>query len=474
MLSLLFVLFDASAVSAILTRQQHDVVNMESLVRDTPEAKFQVARISRLFRPQDLPYAELRDVPGLPSFVKPSDIACFDFLPRTVGFQDLGETDLFLRGVMKPESVTNSIEIYPFVDEETINGGTRESRLVLTSSTSKIDSSRIGWATESAEEAAGIFSSGAGAHSIVYSAHIDATYIGNQRWSKSGNTESGAHHEFREDRTMELTCPPNTHCSAQTWTYMRTISGTCHVLPIVESTKSWLARNEWVIEDDCHTFRKVFSTDKNQTWQQKPSNVSLAGINNDCVSPLASKFFELSGRPQGFGDSYQGVFMHKPDVVLKYKHEFPCNFTYALRRPDGAPYRTTVILNQALPQKDGSDAREPSRPMLGRIPQAVGLNPKNQALCDLEDGWKYSRKEGGNWFQAANAGWAEHPDWPSPERLSERCPSIASMPLSKIAERSTREAKRAEVRVIILRDEIDSLISLSSETGYDAFAEPSA
>ncbi|PHH92130.1 hypothetical protein CDD83_8803 [Cordyceps sp. RAO-2017] len=144
-----------------------------------------------------------------------------------------------------------------------------------------------------------------------------------------------------------------------------------------------------------------------------------------------------------------GVSMHPANWVKRYKYEEEMTLAYTMRRPNGEPFRTVVVLSEPIDKPSGQDIPEPEKEESeteeediepeeedvepegwqgGKVtpPSAVEWHVKadGTGVCKLEDGWwcnkpwRFYDPKYGDWFSVDPAEWNE------PEGLDDKCPLI--------------------------------------------------
>lgn len=388
-----------------------------------------------------------------------------------------------MRRVVKPHSYQSTLDVVPTFDlpYDTVTGVYEES-VTITSSTAKIDTARLGWNKEKSSETGGSVkagvSAGASAGLGFFESHMTTTVYENESWTEDKTGKKAMQSEFRTELTETKKCPPHSICRAVTWTYTRTISGTCYILPLLD-TRCAMPDSEMA----------------------RFGNTSL-GLYPDCspISDIASQFFEFSSprAAPGFGPDLQGVKMHRPEAVSRNIFEAPCSFSHPLRWGNGNLVKAQAFVSfpivtgaqlptplQAITSADGVN----STPVNQQIPNAVEWveKEKGKAYCKLQKGWSWLPPN--NFYipkkQDGTDDYAAQPSWPKPQGIDEKCPQYKSWgnlsgradakadeespapngTVGDATEQETSAAKSLHVEMIL--DDMPRYISLLQDASFD-------
>lgn len=304
---------------------------------------------------------------------------------------------LYIHNFVKSESA--SLDINPNSDyPDRISGG-EAIPLEITTSVAKINSERLGWNKEKSTEVGGSATIEASVGVGVFSSFLSATVYGNQRTTGGQNGESSKQTEWTYSVKSTENCPANSICRIVTWTYIRTIKGTCSLTPYVDS--KCLGRGD--------------------------SKLSL-GLFPTCpaVRSIALDFFnfnydnihgELSAGPVS-----DGITMQRPEYVHGLKQTTKCSFSYALRTKDGEPVKAQALLTESLADTEKSQVKD--------VPEALRwyTDKDGDRFCLLKNNWFWLPSD--EFFIPVKEGglgkWETRTDLPKPKGLDEKCPPVGS------------------------------------------------
>lgn len=259
---------------------------------------------------------------------------------------------LYLRQVMSPDTVTDTINIVPNLDQDDEVTGETAAQIDITSSTTKINTARLGWNKEQATEVGTSATAEAETNLLLGSGSVSATVYGSQRWVNGQTGDKTEESQIRHQVTKKRTCPPFHICRVVTWTYTRTLGASCTLLPIFDLS--------------CSMTPGGFPTMillPGQRVQPYSGNISVA-LSFDLES-ITQQFYNVppaeppSTGWRWFGGKYalgwprpqvSGVWMHSRRLSSRY--ESPCTFTYALRWSDGKPVRAQALISEPLDEPD--------------------------------------------------------------------------------------------------------------------------
>ncbi|EQK99559.1 hypothetical protein G6O67_005635 [Ophiocordyceps sinensis] len=409
----------AGACYTVRVRAQEADADFASMLRNTQEAKDDISYVTKASaKVRHLPYSESR--------LESAEIV------KTVA-DDKGKC-FYLRRVMKPETVKVTIDIAPTIDKRFISGA-GETTLTVTSSTAKIDTTKLGWSKDRTTEVGG----GAGGSASVSGgipgvASFGGTFAwnvyGSHRWGSGESGDQSQQTEFTKTETITTRCPARHICTIATWTYTKTISGSCYMLPIVENA--------------CYF---------DKTSDQK-QNVSVAvfteGKFKETLWPIMDNFFEMEAsagidpvQPQNAPEQ-QDVKMHDPSHVVRIKHETECSFSHPLRNNDAkrTPFSTQAHISVPVQEKKdtGQESKdEPGEENMDEQIETVAEDSKdpfedcatknavakswtNKTGCELENGCHYYPTTKRYWVLPGTTTWEERPDLAEPKGLEEICP----------------------------------------------------
>ncbi|OAA36442.1 hypothetical protein NOR_07521 [Metarhizium rileyi] len=403
----------------VLSRARSDVIDLAALISQSREVRGHKKNI--LGGLQDgLPYSE-------------GPLAS----SKAVQLDPVRENErkcITLRNFVKPQGYKSVIDVVPHIDHPDQLTGKDEVPIEITQSVAVIDGSRLGWNRESSTEAGISVTAEAAAGIGAFSASLSSTVFGNQRWTDGQNGEQTAEKEFRNELQTTRKCPPHSICRVVTWTYTRTITGTCFLAPFLD----------------------MQCIDPGRTGKYSlglfPSCEPAAGV--------ASQFFafdyDRDMTASGFGPDLQGVKMHRPEAVKRNKYEETCSFSYVLRWPQGDPVRAQAVLAVPL-----DDEPEVNKSFVTRVPKAIKWRyGKKQTFCELENNWFWQPEH--EFFipasQGGNGKWQTRMDLPRPDGLDEKCPESARL-LARAKDEDELPPANLRFLIDMIIDEVPAFLS---------------
>ncbi|KAG8416760.1 hypothetical protein J3459_013666 [Metarhizium acridum] len=376
--------------------------DFNAIIRNTPEVQAHMASTTKGLL-KILPYSEglLKD-----SLLK--DPKAKDILKK------LPESDLkclFVRNSMQEDGSTSTLDINALANVDVVTGD-KEQPFHVSKSTARTDSQRLGWNKESSDEVGASVTGELSAGFLTWSASLSTTVYGNMRTTSGTNGEASTQNDYETTVDVTLTCPPKSICRYVTWTYMRTIRGTCTLTPYYKA----------------------------QCANEKNRNLYSLGLMTHCspAEEIAQKFYSFTTyikELSGYGPELQGIKMPKPDIALP-KYEQKCSFSYALRYGDGRPVSASANIIEKSPDPNAKKIKVAS------IPKAIRwrTTKAGDRVCMLQRGWSWMppndyyvpKEEGGN------GEWVNRGDWPEPEDRKIKCPDLMT-PSSNISQRAEEE-----------------------------------
>jgi hypothetical protein len=247
--------------------------------------------------------------------------------------------------------------------------------------------------------------------------------------------------------TSKRTCPRNSICRIVTWTYVRTISGTCFLTPYLDAKCLDGGKDKYSLG--------LF-----------PFCQPLAGV--------ASQFFDFdqdkikAQASPGFGPDLQGIKMHKPELVRTNKHEENCTFSYALRMENGDPVKAQAIIIEPLDS-------QPEPPEVTEVPKAIEWeydDGDQNGSCKLENGWFWESPYSFCIPKSSDepCKWWSRKQWPKPEGHEEKCPNSTGMIARAVADDDAAPPMNNLVKVEIITDNIQEFVSQLEKHKSDGLA----
>ncbi|OAA35305.1 hypothetical protein NOR_08060 [Metarhizium rileyi] len=276
---------------------------------------------------------------------------------------------IYLRNAMKPETAQGRLDFVPHADYPDQITGDQDVTLEITSSVAKIASKNLGWSTVTAKGSPESSTFDFFARSVK---DIDTTFLHRKKdYKGAAASQVSEKTEFRTDMKLSRVCPAKSVCRVVTWTYTRTVQGSCFLMPYLNT-------------------RCV--GDVNELKYS-------AGLFADCspIKSIAYNFFDISdadlgaGLEPAFGPDWQGIKMADPKVVKGFKyHQNNCTFTYVLRLDNGEPVRAQALIIEpwgSTPSK-GVAASENTLPQVDIIFDGMSdfvaqRQAKNRSVDDL-------------------------------------------------------------------------------------------
>ncbi|EJP61703.1 hypothetical protein CRV24_000107 [Beauveria bassiana] len=435
----------AYCTPALAPRIPFGEADMAQLARDTPAAKYNTRRILSVIEHRNAPYMEvpMSELKGLgDSFKKDWD---------EIAITHLGDYNraFILRSQMVPGSAKFKVHINPNIEKEVISGH-GPTTYTVTSSTAKIDTDREGWNTDTNSEVGGSVTADVHFNGLFVSGGVSATVTGNHRWGEGKNGEKSKQTEFRTDEEMRQECPPRHFCSVQTWTYTVEVSGQWQAVPVfqVDSSPAPNFANLALPKADyCLAACNPYYENCQDMWKLAGYFYELGEVEDtprynyealhqqyeDDPQATIQTLFPIAAEKQG--DTYM------PADGIIYGEKLPHverKLSYTLRKANGEPYRTVVVVSEPLEKEEDSEAPEDPEATEdsdesddGKVapPRAlewvVGRN--GVGMCKLDEGWWCSKE----WrFYDPENGWftADAKDWDQPEDLDKNCPQIRAPP----------------------------------------------
>ncbi|KAK8145891.1 hypothetical protein G3M48_003838 [Beauveria asiatica] len=412
--------------------------DMAQLARDTPAAKYNTRRILSVIEQRNAPYMEvpLSEVKGLgDSFERDwNDIAT----------SHLGDYNraFILRSQMVPGSAKFQVHIHPNIEKEIVSGH-GPTTYTVTSSTAKIDTAREGWSSETNSEIGGSVTADVHFNGLFVSGGVSATVTGNRRWGEGKDGEKSKQTEFRSDEEMRQECPPRHFCSVQTWTYTVEVSGQWQAVPVFQVQNSPVpnfANLALRKADYCLAACNPFYEDCKDMWKLAGYFYKLGDVPDTPRYDHDALHKQYEEDPEGTlqtlfpidAEKQGDTYMPAPGVILGEKlPHVERKLSYTLRKANGEPYRTVVVVSEPLEEPEDSEEPEESEESDdGKVapPRAlewvVGRN--GVGMCKLDEGWWCSKE----WrFYDPETGWftADPKDWDQPEDLDKNCPQIRAL-----------------------------------------------
>lgn len=432
---------------ALAPRLPFGDADMAQLAQDTPAAKYNTRRILSVIEHRNAPYMEvpMSEVKGLgDAFERDwNEIAMYHLGDYNRGF--------VLRSHMVPGSAKFKVDIHPNIEKEIISGH-GPTTYIVTSSTAKIDTAREGWSTDTNSDIGGSVTADVHFNGLFVSGGVSATVTGNHRWGDGKNGEKSKQTEFRSDEEMRQECPPRHFCSVQTWTYTVEVSGKWQAVPVFKVENSPVpnfAGLRLPKADYCLAACYPFYEDCKDMWK-------LAGYFYELPEVPDTPRYDHNTLRKKYEDDPEGTTRdlfaiaaekqedtYMPAEGIIYGEKLPHverKFSYTLRKANGEPYRTVVVVSEPLEKEEGSEAPEDTEAPEdsdesdnGKVspPRAldwvVGRN--GVGVCKLDEGWWCSKE----WrFYDPENGWftADPQEWDQPEDLDKNCFPIRNPPLS--------------------------------------------
>ncbi|KAM3516279.1 hypothetical protein MY11210_000038 [Beauveria gryllotalpidicola] len=423
----------AVAHGSIIPRQASGDINLAALILNAPEVQRHQKSIQRALN-KGLPYSE-----GL--------LEASKSLVKLDGLKKDERKCLYLRNSVKQDGFQSYMDINPHPDAPDVVTSAKEKKIEITTSTAKVDVEKLGWNKEVATEIGGSATVQVSGGIGEFSASLSATVYGNQRTAGGQNGEASKQTEFRQDvRRVEI-CPPNSICRIVTWTYTRTIKGSCFLTPY--------------FDEQCSTGNK------------RKGKYSL-GLFPTCqpLQGVATQFFDFDydnyKSAYGFGPETHGLKMHKPAMIKANKYDEDCTFTYALRDENGIPVKATANIIETEPDSSVNKSA------VTKTPKAVGWFIDNMGVrsCEFEDGWFMQANNA--YFIPEKAGgqgiWEWRDDLPEPEGLKEKCPQYSSLSKRAAAGSKTGPPPNNLFKVVMIDDGVPEFLKKLTKTNSDGFA----
>ncbi|KAM3497357.1 hypothetical protein MY11210_009707 [Beauveria gryllotalpidicola] len=319
---------------------------------------------------------------------------------------------LFLRNSMKTKGLKSTLDINPYPNGDDIVTGDDERNFEVRVSKTWTNSKKLGWNKEFSEEVGHSKTLEASYFNGAFSAAFSATFYGNQRTTTGQNSEALAQTEFETAVDEKFKCPPKSICRFVTWTYMRTVEGTCFLTPYYN--------------EQCAN-----------TGHGNRYSLGLIPICSPAAE-IADEFYNFITRVKdlgGYGPDVQGIKMPKPEN-LRNVYEQKCSFSYALRYDNGMPVSASANIIQKYHDPKAKKVQ------VTKVPKALGWRQSKAGdeVCQLEGGWSWlppndfyiPRKDGGN------GEWARRDDLAEPEGRKDKCPS----PIESLSKRAAAEELR--------------------------------
>lgn len=300
---------------------------------------------------------------------------------------------LYLHNSVKSEET--SLDINPHADYPDRISRDNPLPLKITTSKAVIDTERLGWNKEKSTEIGASVTADTSVNAGFFSASLSATVYGNQRTTGGENGESSKQTEWSYTVESNEECPPNSICRIVTWTYIRTIKGTCSLIPNVDT--QCLGHSEG-------------------------AKLSL-GLFPTCpaLKSTALEFFKFNDdKTQGelsAGPVVEGVKMHRPEYIQGLKHERKCSFSYALRTKEGDPVKSQALIIESR--------AETHKTLVTEVPAAKRwyTKPDGGRYCLLENNWFWLANN--EFCIPANKGeackWETRTDLAAPKGHEEKC-----------------------------------------------------
>lgn len=369
-----------SAVPRQNTQNTGDI-NLAEIIRDAPEVqahmKSTMRHLGKVF-----PYSE-----GLMSASKGG----VDLL-NSAEIPEFDRKCLFVRNSIKETGWQSSLDVNPHPNADDVVTGATEEPMTISKSTVKTNSYRLGWNKESSKETGQSVTAEVSVGYGPFSASLGTTVYGNQRMTEGQSLETSTQDEVSVKIDKPYTCPARSICRVVTWTYIRTITGSCFLTPYYNETCG--------------------------KGEGGKGNLYSLGLLQLCspADKISNNFYEHVPRKPGYGPELNGIKMPPEGATPKYHQS--CSFSYTLRDEHGTPVSAIANIIEKYPDPNAKKTE------VTRVPKAIEwrLTGAKDLACRLERDWFWMApnrfyiptKDGGN------KKWQDRDDLPEPEGCKEK------------------------------------------------------
>ncbi|RDA94340.1 hypothetical protein CP533_3801 [Ophiocordyceps camponoti-saundersi (nom. inval.)] len=216
----------------------------------------------------------------------------------------------------------------------------------VTESTAFTNSTLVGWTTSTSDEVGASASFGL---PEIFGVAPSVTVQGKHSWSSSNKEDMSKSLSKTRTVSVQGKCDEGQHCFIATWTYVRTISGRCGAVPVVDV--DCLGRQRWI----------------NPVPWPKTSLLAFEALPAShkpafrWMSPIAQKYWEAPQlSPPTHLVEMDDLAWHQSSPDLKNRFDRPCSFSYPVTQ-GGELFATQGLIRTEL--QAGPSPVDDSRPV---------------------------------------------------------------------------------------------------------------
>lgn len=354
---------------------------------------------------------------------------------------------LFVRNSIKETGWQSSLDVNPHPNGDNVVTRENEEPMTISTSAVKTNSYRLGWNKESSKETGQSVTAEVSVGYGPFSASLGTTVYGNQRMTEGQNAEMSKQEEVSVKIDRPYTCPAWSICRVVTWTYIRTITGSCFLTPYYNET---CGRGE-----------------------AGNGNLYSLGLLRSC-SPsdkIADNFYEFILGQTVYGPDLEGIKMHITEGVIP-RYQDNCSFSYTLRDEHRTPVSAIANIIEKYPDPNAKKIEVTSVPKARKW-----VNSKaGDLVCSLERKWSWmppnrfyiSSTDGGD------GKWHNRDDLPQPEGCMETRPDTESKSKRAEAELDNNSLEEEPpaydgVKVDILQDGMPAFLEKLGQSKSEGF-----